>query len=140
MARKRPSGLGGNSRQFARIEQPDGQELFVPKVRGAGTFLYLADENGEWPSTWTSVILDPAYELQEGTLFEVEKGDPARNPGEPGVGTIIGAKVVKAQVRVTINVDKRYGKYGLLKRLVYAVPVPNYEELAELSGEPEEES
>lgn len=132
MSRKRPSGPGSNSKRFAEVRQADGTTLKVPAVKDVGTFLYLADADGNFPNKPLATILDSAPELQEGTLFEIEEGAAGR-----GMGNIIGAKVVLVRLRVGVDRSGKYSKFGQLKRLVYVVEVPNFDELAHFSANSE---
>lgn len=130
--RKRPSGVGSNSRRFAEITTPEGDTLKVPVAKDVGTFLFLRDPDQAWPDAPTAVLLDAAAELNEGALIEVEEIGPGA-----GMGTISGVKVERVIIRVAIDSSGRYSKYGQLKRLVYAVRVPTTNELASLSpGDP----
>lgn len=125
--RKRPSGNGSNSRRFSKVTTPNGEELKVPAVKDVGTFLYLSDDDG---ATWSRpvLILDGAYELREGALIEVEELAPGN-----GMGVVTGARITMVKVRVGVDTSGRYSRFGQLKRLVYAVRVPNIDELGDVA-------
>lgn len=127
MTRRRPSGVGSNSRRFADILTPEGQKLKVPVAKDVGTFLFLSADGENW-STKYHKILDGAYDLQVGAFIELE----GMTPGE-GMGEVVGAQIVRVKVRVCIDPGKRYSQFAQLKRLVYAVLLPNEDEMGEIS-------
>lgn len=127
-ARKRPSGVGSNSRRFAEVKTPDGDTLKVPVAKDVGTFLFLRNVGEPWPKSATALLLDTAVELAEGAFIEVEE-----LAAGAGMGRITGASIIKVVIRVAIDSTGRYTKFAQLKRLVYAEREPSLAELASLS-------
>lgn len=132
--RKRPSGLGSNSRRFATVEQPDGKALKVPVTRDVGTFLFLSRDGQTWPSRPSGKIMDAAPDLQEGVIFDVENLVPAAELEgvKLGMGEFVAAQVVRVRVVVALDPTGRYSQFAQLKRLIYAVLLPT--SLDELGG------
>lgn len=125
--RKRPSGVGSNSRRFAKVTTPDGETLKVPVAKDVGTFIFLRNPGEPWPKKATAVLLDPAVELQEGAYIEIEEAGAGA-----GMGSLTGATITRVQVRVSIDSTGRYTKFAQLKRLVFAEREPTLDELAAL--------
>jgi len=125
--RKRPSGVGSNSRRFAEIQTPDGETLKVPVAKDVGTFLYITDIGASWPRHPSALLLDSASDLQEGALIEIEEAGAGA-----GMGSITGARIEKVVVRVAVDSSGRYSRFAQLKRLVFARRVPSTSELAAL--------
>ncbi len=128
--RKRPSGVGSNSRRFAEIQTPDGETLKVPVAKDVGTFLFLRTPGEPWPKSPTALLLDTAVELAEGAVIEVEEIGAGS-----GMGGLTGASIVKVVIRVAVDSTGRYTKFAQLKRLVYAEREPSLAHLAALSPE-----
>ena len=78
--RKRPSGLGSNSRRFASITNPDGTATSVPAARDACTYVCI-EEGGEWPRAATAVLLYDAVWMAEGKTFRIKEMRPGRGMG-----------------------------------------------------------
>lgn len=126
--RKRPSGVGSNSRRFADVTTPAGEHLKVPVVKDVGTFLFVRSPGEPWPRKATALLLDPAVELQEGALIELEEVGAGA-----GMGALTGATIVRVVVRVAVDSTGRYTKFAQLKRLVYAERGPSFADLASLT-------
>lgn len=131
---KRPSGVGSNSRRFATFCRPDGSKLKVPVAKDVGTFLFLSRDGEQWPAAPIAKIMDSAPDLQEGVLFDVENLVPAAELEgiKLGMGDIVGAQVVRVKVIVALDPTGRFSQFAQLKRLIYAVLIP--ESLDDLGG------
>lgn len=111
--RKRPSGLGSNSRRFAEVAATDGSTVRIPVTKDVGTVIYLADENGAWPRAPHVTLLVNLAELHDGATFEMVDLRPGRM-GQSMTVTVI-------EVRVRVNLFE--GKYGQVIRSVLVTPV-----------------
>lgn len=130
--RKRPSGVGSNSRRFAEISTPDGSSLKVPIAKDVGTFLYVRNRGEAKPTEPTAVLLDAASELQEGALIEIEEFGAGA-----GMGTIVGARVDEVTLRLSIDSTGRFSKFAQLKKIVHLVRVPWISETVLVAGDRE---
>lgn len=132
--RKRPSGVGSNSRRFATVKQPNGEALKVPVAKDVGTFLFLSRDGETWPERPVGKIMDAAPDLQDGTIFDVENLVPAAELEgiRLGMGDRVGAQVVRVKVIVSLDPTGRFSQFAQLKRLIYAVLIP--ESIDELGG------
>ena len=126
--RKRPSGVGSNSRRFAEVDGPDGDTLSVPVAKDAGTFVFLATESGGWPRKPLTTLLTDASWIGEGSTLVLEEMRPGR-----GMGTSITVQVVEVRVVVAVH----DGKYGQIKRMVLVDEVASREDVTrEFEAEP----
>lgn len=114
MSRRRPSGRGSNSRRFAEVSGPDGSKTRVPAVKDAGTFVYIREHDGSWPSTPVTTLLYDAAWMTEGAVFEVVDMRPGR-----GMGTTTTVQAVEVRLRIAVHP----GKYGQTTRLVLVTEV-----------------
>ena len=117
----RPSGAGSNSRRFATLARPDGSRIKVPVIKYAGTIIYLATDDGGWPTEPYCILLADISWLEEGKAFDLEETAAGR-----GMGKLQRVRVL--EVRETIGVDSSgdYHKYGQVKRLVLVTPAEDY--------------
>lgn len=118
--RKRPSGVGSNSRRFAEVTTPDGETLKVPVAKDVGTFIFLATKTGKWPRSPLTTLLTDASWIAEGSTLELEEMRPGR-----GMGDVLTVQVVEVKVRVSIH----EGKFGQIKRMVLVDEVASYDEV-----------
>lgn len=123
--RKRPSGVGSNSRRFVKYPDSEGREIRVPVAKDAGTFVYICGRNGGWPSTPVVSLAYDAQWLVEGAVFEVVE----MRPGQ-GMGTQRMVEVIDVRLRVSLHP----GKWGQAQRLVLATPVEHDDDLAKLTA------
>ncbi len=107
--RKRPGGVGSNSRRFAEVTTPEGETLKVPVAKDAGTFLFLATESGGWPRQPITTLLSDASWIGEGTTLHLEEMRPGH-----GMGDTLTVQVI--EVRVIVSVHD--GKFGQIKSMV----------------------
>ena len=124
MARQKPSGDGSLSRRFATVTQPDGSTLKVPVVKDAGTFFFLADDDGGWPKTYLACILTDIDSLAEGQFVELEELAPGLNMGNVKV-----MQVIEQRVRIALDRSGKYSKFAQFKRLILLEPVASNEEV-----------
>jgi hypothetical protein len=109
MSRRRPSGLGSNSRKFAEVRRPDGTADKVPAARDAATYLFLATEAGAWPERFFLRFLYESPSLKPGAVVELEE----MRPGQ-GMGRVQLFRVLEVRTRVSAYPNG----YGQLRRLV----------------------
>lgn len=124
--RKRPSGVGSNSRRFAEHVTSEGESLKVPVAKDAGTFVFLATADGGWPRTPVTTLLTDASWIGEGSTLELEELRPGK-----GMGQRTTVQVV--EVRVVVAVHE--GKFGQIKRMVL---VDEVEPRGRVMGSPRE--
>ena len=136
MRRVRPSGDGSHSRRFAEVTQPDGTKLKVPVVKDAGTFFFVATEDGGWPSTYLACVLADIDSLEEGQFVELEEVAPGLS-----MGSLEVLQVIEQKLRISLDRSGKYAKFAQLKRMVLLAPVPSDEEVqAALNGLQEDAS
>ena len=123
--RKRPSGLGSNSRRFASITNPDGTATSVPAARDACTYVCI-EEGGEWPSAATAVLLYDAVWMVEGKAFEVKEMRPGR-----GMGNVKNVRVTATAEQLEIH----EGKYAQTKRWVLVEELTPFRERMEMTAD-----
>lgn len=118
--RKRPSGVGSNSRRFAEVTTPDGSTLKVPVAKDAATFIFMATDAGKWPRTPVTTLLVDASWILEGATLELEEMRPGR-----GMGSRTTVQVVEVRVVVAIH----EGKFGQVKRMVLVDEVEPFDDV-----------
>lgn len=116
--RKRPSGVGSNSKRFATVHTPEGEELKVPVAKDAATFIFIATETGDWPATPITTLLADASWITEGATLVLEE----LRPGE-GMGSRRTVQVVEMRVQVAVH----KGKFGQIKRMVLVDEVSSFD-------------
>ena len=117
--RKRPSGLGSNSRRFASITNPDGTATSVPAARDACTYVCI-EEGGEWPRAATAVLLYDAVWMAEGKTFRIKEMRPGR-----GMGSTKTMRVIDSAEEMELH----EGKYAQVKRWVLCREVESPEQV-----------
>ncbi|GBF05878.1 hypothetical protein DAERI_060138 [Deinococcus aerius] len=120
MTRRRPSGLGSNSRKFSEVRMPDGKTFVVVRARSAATLLCLAEDGGGWPDRGFTVLDFDLASARPGDLLEIEGGRAGQ-----GLGEISAVRVIESRARV--RTPEGGGNYGQLQRWVLVEPVPGYE-------------
>lgn len=121
--RRRPSGAAKTSRRFATVSQPDGSELKIPAVKDSATFIYVADENRNWPRKPTVTILGDLPYLTEHFRFQLRE----MRPGQ-GMGDLMDVMVIDSKFEIGVF----NGVYGQTKRLVLVEEVPSVEAIDQL--------
>ncbi len=122
--RKRPSGVGSNSRRFATQTDELGREVRVPVTKDAGSFVYIRGHDGSWPSTpVVSLAYDAAW-LVDGAVFELVEMRPGN-----GMGATQMVEVVELRIQTSIHP----GKWGQVKRLALVVPIEHDDAIAGLT-------
>lgn len=116
--RKRPSGVGSNSRRFAQVRMPDGRDARVPAAKDAATYLCLATPTGDWPDKALVVLLYDVTWLVEGGVLELEELRPGH-----GMGSVKTLRVVNSRTRVQLH----EGNYGQMQRWLLCVEVASGE-------------
>ncbi len=125
MSRKRPSGLGSNSRRFATITEPDGTKLKVPAAKDAATFVYVS-ENGGWPRNAITALTYDVTWLVEGAFVDLKEMRPGR-----GMGEIRTFQVLEVRQEICVYP----GKYGQAIRMVLLREVRSTNEIASMVTE-----
>lgn len=124
MSRKKPSGDGNKSRRFATVQQPDGSTLKVPVVKDAGTFFFVANDEGGWPKTYLACVLGDVDSLTEGQFVELEEMAPGLN-----MGSLKVMQVIEQRVRIALDRSGKYSKFAQLKRLILLAQVADDDEV-----------
>lgn len=122
---RRPSGLNAGQSRFATKDMPDGSQILIPQTQDAATYIYVVNEDGEWPRVHAAKLLYDVIWLTEGTFINVENLAPP-------MGAIGWHQVV--DVRLSLSIDQPRGGtakrktqgFGQIKRLVLLKPVPSY--------------
>lgn len=122
--RKRPSGAGSNSRRFIERTEPDGTRVRVPAVKDAGSFVYIRENDGGWPSEPAVTLAYDAQWLTEGTVLELKEMRPGR-----GMGELTMVQVVEVRIQLGLFA----GKYGQVHRLALVTPVAHDDDFAQLT-------
>lgn len=110
----------GKKRRFAQV----GSER-IPLHEDAATVLYLADENGDWPTEPLNYLRADLDWIREGEVLELENLDPSGDMGQ-----VITVAVIRVQTRVQLH----RGKYGQVIRRVLLQPVDPDEDLDRMTA------
>jgi hypothetical protein len=93
---------------------PDSSVLKVPAVKDVATFIYFADEAGEWTKSPVCTILADLFYLKVDTQFQME----VLTPGE--MGKTHTARVVDVKEVISYERSGKYAKFAQVKRLILA--------------------
>lgn len=122
--RNRPSGMGSNSRRFAKARHPETlEEIKIVASRAVATIWYVANPDGTWPERKALEIDNECSWMHEGDYLEYQDMRPGHD-----MGNIILYRIAEVRNRVR----EFPGKYGQAMRRVLLVPVADADLIGDL--------
>lgn len=123
--RRKPSGMGGNSKRFATVKMPDGRQAKIPAAKDAATYVCLATPEGGWPDKALVVLLYDVTWLVEGSVLELEE----MRPGQ-GMGSVETLRVINSRTRLQLH----EGCYGQMQRWLLCEVMESVDERMNLTA------